>query len=157
MACYMDYDGVEGAVTAAGYEGQVALEGVEFSIERDVEQIVGDMQNRAKNLPVVEKVKCTKQGDQSSYALIQEAVMGKGKNCTISIVEPGDTPTEFLRYELKDCIISSYSQSSDGDQPSEEFEISFSFLTYVYTAHDSGGNAATVGRISYDMQTGKKS
>lgn len=155
MAIYLKYDGVKGAVTAKGYEGQIALEGVEFSVAREVEQITGDMQNRARNLPAFEKVKCSKQSDQASYGLLNDAVKGaKGKTAEISIVEPGDQPTEFIKYTLKDVIICGFDQSSDGDQPSENFEMSFSDIEVKFTPHGKDGSAGSPGIVGYDLATG---
>jgi len=154
MAIYLLYDGVAGAVTASGYEDQIALEGVEFSTTREVEQITGDMQNRARNLPQFEKVKCSKQCDNASYGLLNDAVRGNvGKTAEISIVEPGETPTEFVKYILKDCILCTFEHSSDGDQPSESFEISFSDLEVKFTPHNADGSEGSPSIVGYDLKT----
>jgi len=156
MAIYLKLDGVTGAVTASGYEGWIALESVTFSVERTVEQITGDMENRARNLPQCELISCSKQCDQASYGILNEAVKGNaGKNAEIHVCEPGDAPTPYVEYKMKDVIICSFEQSSDGDQPSEDFKLSFSDVEVKFTPHDASGAAGSPGIVGYDLKTAK--
>lgn len=152
MAVYMEYEGVPGAVTATGYEKWIALESVEVSSTRNIEQITGDVMNRARNLPQWEMVKIAKQADAASEGLITSAMQGKGVTVKIDVVEPGDKPTPYVQYELTNTIIASFESSSDGDQPSESYELSFTKIKVWFVTHDAQGKQVKSGGITYDLE-----
>lgn len=156
MPIYMKMDGVTGGVTASGYEKQVALESLDFGCGRVVSMRVGDVANRSENLPEFSELNCSKRTDESSYGILNEAVAGKkGKTCEIAIVEPGDKPTEYVKYKLKDCIVSAYNMSSGGDQPMESFSLSFSDVEVKFTPTDKTGASGGPGIVGFDLATGK--
>lgn len=154
MPCYMEYEGVPGAVTAKGYEKWIALEAVEVSSTRNIEQITGDVMNRATNLPQFEMVKVSKAADASSEGLVTSAMQGKGVTVKIDIVEPGDTPTPYAQYELTNTIIASFSTSSDGENPTEEYELSFTKIKIWFVTHDAAGKQVSAGGVTYDLEKG---
>ncbi|MEM6483549.1 MAG: type VI secretion system tube protein Hcp [Pseudomonadota bacterium] len=156
MPIYMKMDGVSGPVTASGYEKQVALDGLSFGCNRIVDMTVGNAGNRSENLPQFSEVMCTKATDESSFGILKEAVSGRSaKTIEIAVVETGDKPTEFVKYTLKDCIISHYDMSSSGDQPVESFQISYTDVEVKFTPTDKSGSAGGPGIVGFDLATGK--
>ena len=156
MPIYMKMDGASGSVTASGYEKQVALESLDFGCGRVVSMRVGECGNRAENLPEFSEVNCSKKTDESSFGILKEATAGKkGKNVEISVVEAGDKPTEYVKYTLKDCVVSAYNMSSGGDQPMENFSLSFTDIEVKFTPTDKTGSAGGPGIVGFDLATGK--
>ncbi|MEM1141405.1 MAG: type VI secretion system tube protein Hcp [Pseudomonadota bacterium] len=156
MPIYMKMDGVNGAVTASGYEKQVALDGLSFGCSRVVSMRVGDSGNRSENLPDFNEVMCTKSTDESSFGILKEAVSGRsGKTVEIAVVEAGEKPTEYVKYTLKDVIVSHYDMSSSGDQPVESFQLSYTDVEVKFTPTDKSGAAGGPGIVGFDLATGK--
>lgn len=156
---YMQYDGgsIKGSATAEGYKDWITLSSLEFGVGRDVSMETGDSMNRARNMPLFEKIKVTKETDKSSKSLLSEAVMGGGKVVKINIVEPREQgkAQPYVEYELKNCVISNYTQSSDGDQPTEDIELSYTAIEVNFTTFDEAGNQADKGGITYDIAKAK--
>jgi type VI secretion system secreted protein Hcp len=158
MAIYMKVPGAEGSVTASGYEKWIELDSMNFGVHRTVSMDTGNMANRAAGLPSFSEISVSKATDNSTYGLLTEAVLGKeGKEIELAVVEPGDAPIEYVKYTLKDAIISAYDMSAGPDgMPMESVTISYSWVEIAFTAHDQANKPGTVGRVSYDLAAGTK-
>ena len=158
MAIYMKVPGADGSVTASGYEKWIELDSVQFGVGRPVDMTTGNMANRASGLPSFSEITVSKETEDSTYGLLNEAVLGtEGKKVELAVVEPGDTPTEFVKYVMEDVIISSYSMSaSGGGKPHESISLSYSKIEIAFTTHDKANKGGGVPRIVYDIAAGKK-
>ena len=158
MAIYMKVPGADGSVTASGYEKWIELDSMDFGVNRHVSMETGNMANRAAGLPQFSEVVVTKETEDSTYGILNEAVLGKeGKEIELAVVEPGDTPEEYIKYKLKDAIFSSWSMSAaKGGKPLESSAISFSFVEVAFTTHDKANKGGGVPRVAYDLSAGKK-
>ena len=157
MAIYMKVPGADGSVTASGYEKWIELDSMDFGVSRGVSMDTGNMANRAAGLPSFSEVTVSKYTDDSTYGLLNDAILGKeGKEIELAVVEPGDTPTEYVKYLLKDAIVSSYSMSAAGEQPHESVAISYSFVEIAFTTHDKANKGGGVPRVAYDLALAQK-
>jgi len=157
MAIYMKVPGADGSVTASGYEKWIELDSMQFGVGRSVAMVTGNMANRASGLPSFSEITVSKETEDSTYGLLNEAVLGKeGKKIELAVVEPGDTPTEFVKYVLEDAIVSSFSMSASGGKPHESISISYSKIEIAFTTHDKANKGGGVPRIVYDLAAGKK-
>ena len=157
MAIYMKVPGADGSVTASGYEKWIELDSMQFGVGRSVSMITGNMANRAAGLPSFSEITVSKETDDSTFGLLNEAVLGKeGKKIEIAVVEPGDKPTEYVKYELEDAIISSYSMSATGSRHHESASISYAKVTVSFTTHDKANKGGAVPRVAYDLTKGTK-
>jgi len=57
----------------------------------------------------------------------------------------------FLTYELTDCGVSSYSQSSGGDAPVESLSLNFAKIQMTPTPLDNKGQVTKGDVVSYDL------
>ncbi len=90
MAIYMKVPGADGSVTAAGYEKWIQLQSMQFGVGRYVGMDTGNLANRAEGLPNFSEVTVSKETDEASHALLNDAVLGKaGKKIEIAVVEVG--------------------------------------------------------------------
>ena len=162
MAIYMKVPGTDGSCTAAGYKKWIELDSINFGVSRPVSMRTGNMSNRAADLPQFEEVVISKETEDSTYGILNEAVLGKeGKKIEIAIVEPGDAPTEYVKYVMEDCIVSSFQMSAVGGEagnskPVETAGISFSKIEVCFTTHDKANKGGGVPRVCYDLAEGKK-
>jgi type VI secretion system secreted protein Hcp len=161
MSIYMKVPGVDGSVTTKGYEKWIELTSLGFGVSRQVAMDVGNVSNRAAGLPQFSEVSVSKEMDESSYGLMNDAVLGKeGKLFEIACVEVGDTAVETVKYDLDNSIISSYSPSGSGGQgggrPYESMSISFSKITASFSSKDKAGASGAKPRVIYDLATASK-
>jgi type VI secretion system secreted protein Hcp len=158
MAIYMKVPKAEGSVTAEGYKKWIELDSMQFGVGRMVTMDTGNMANRSVGLPAFSEITVSKNTDDSTFGLLQDALMAKeGKQIIMAVVEPGDDPTEYIKYELEDAIISSYSMSAGGGgRPSESISISYAKIVVSFTTHDRANKGGAVPRVSYDLAKGNK-
>lgn len=157
---YMKVPGVSGSVTASGYEKQIQIASMNFGVVRSVSMEVGNIANRQASLPQFTEISLTKQADVSSGGLLNQAVLGvKGLKIEIAVVETGDKPREYVKYELEDAMVSSYNMSAtdgSGDQPYEAITLSFAKVTVSFTEYDKANNPGKTDRVVYDLVKGVK-
>ncbi|MCG8611455.1 MAG: type VI secretion system tube protein Hcp [Pseudomonadales bacterium] len=161
MAIFLEWDGgsIKGNVTAEGYTDWIKLENLQFGVGRGITMEAGNMSNREATRPNMSEVSISKVMDGASSGLFQEALVGSdGKKVVITVVKTGaDKVEEYVKYELEDAIISSYSMSAgDSGPPFENLAISYSQLTMAYTAADKKNTAGNQGIVGYSLTAGKK-
>ena len=158
MAIYLEYEGIKGNVTADGYADHMRIESIQFGVGRGITMEPGNLANREATRPTISEVTLTKTVDRSAIALFKEAVSGSsGKTVKIKFVQTGaDSVTEFMDYELTDCLVSGYSisGSAEGD-PVESITLSFSKVMVNYNDFDSTNKSGSPQRCGYDLKVAK--
>ncbi len=159
MAIYMQFAGIDGSVTAKGFEKQIELSSLQFGVGRAISMDSGNAANRSHGRPSLSEITVTKQMENSSFGLLKEALSGNaGKKVKISVVEVNaDQLKEYVVYELEEVLISGYSVSTAGDIPSESISLSYAKITASFTAADKGNKMAGQLRVGYDLATAKAS
>jgi len=158
MAIYLKLGNVKGNVTAAGFEGQIAVQSVSFGVSRTVTMEPGNLSNREASKPTLSEITITKLADNSVAAIFKEALTGSaGQEAVITFVRTGaDKVQDFMTYKLTNCIISSYSISAAGDEePAENLALSYSAIEVSYKDHDSSNKSGNPQRVSYDLTAAK--
>ena len=158
MAIYLKFGNVKGNVTADGYAGQIAVNTISFGVSRSVSMEAGNLSNREATKPSVSTISISKFADNSVAALFKEALTGSaGQEAVITFVRTGsDKVQDYMTYKLKDCIVSGYSISAQGeDQPVENITLSFSAIEVSYKDHDASNKAGNPQRVSYDVKAAK--
>ena len=158
MAIYMKVPGVDGAVTASGYEKWIPLDSMQFGVGRHIDMTVGDTTNRESSRPSFSEITVSKLSDDSSAGLFNESILNSGaKKIEIALCRTNnDKIEEYMKYTLTDALISSFSMSSGGDLPSESISISYVHLEVSYTTRDAKGGVSGPVRVAYDLSTGTK-
>ncbi len=158
MAIYIEYEGIEGNATAAGFEKHFKVESFSFSVGRGISMESGNMSNRETTRPSLSEIVFTKVADNSCTALFKEAVTGSaGKKVTVKFVRTGtDNVTEYMSYELENCLVSNYSLSGSAEgEPIETVCVSYAKLSVNYLDHDKTNAAGSPQRVGYDLETAK--
>ena len=154
MPSYVQYTGVKGSVTEKSHAGWVEVNSFQFGIGRGISSPTGATANRESSAPSISEIVVTKSMDKSSYAWMQEALKGKGVDCTIHFcsTDAGQLRT-YAEYKLTNCLISGYSVSSGGDRPSESISINFTKIEYLFKEYASDNTVTDSPRVTYDLAT----
>ncbi|VAW60643.1 hypothetical protein MNBD_GAMMA11-361 [hydrothermal vent metagenome] len=84
MAVYLNYQGIQGSVTAKGYKGMIALRHFKFHVSRKINMVTGHMVNRESTIPEFSTVRIEKRADVSSTDLFRSSVSAStGKQASI--------------------------------------------------------------------------
>lgn len=159
MAIYLEYDGIKGNVTASGYEGCIAINSVNFGINRGISMVVGHLSNREISRPVITEVTLGKIVDGSVVAFFKEAVSGsESKNVIIKFIHTGENKVrEYMSYVLENCLVSSYMiVAKDGSEPTETIALSFSRVMVSYIDYDSKNKPGNPQHVGYDLVAAKR-
>lgn len=158
MSIYLQYDGIKGNVTADGYKDHIAVQSVQFGVDRGISMEAGNMSNRESTRPSLSEISLTKIADNSVTAIFKEAVTGNaGKKVVIKFVRTGaDKVQEFMDYTLEDCMVSGYTISADAEgEPVESITLSYSKIMINYSDFDKTNKSGNPQRVGYDLETAK--
>ncbi len=152
MPIYMKYDGIDGNVTAKGYEKWIELQSAQLGSGRGISTPTGGAANREASAPSVSEVVVTKQMDVASPKLFEEGLIGSdGKMVKIVIMRTGKELKELCLYKFEDVLVSSYSVSTGGDTPSESLSMNFTKIEFSYTGSDTSGKDASKMKVGFDI------
>ena len=160
MPIYISYGTIQGEVTETAHLNWLACDSASFSVGRSTNVEVGSGQEkRHRGQPTVSDMQLSRTYDKSSPLLFNEAVVGKPQKCVIHFLEPADgadaAPNVYLEYELRNCLISSYSVGGSGAGASESLALNFTAININYTAYDKEDNPTTT-RGAFDLVTAKQ-
>ncbi len=158
MAIYIEYEGIKGNVTAAGYKNHIEVSSLAFGVLRGISMEAGNMSNREATCPSLSQITLKKTVDSSTVSLFKESLAGSaGKKVTIKFVHTGfDSLIEFMSYTLDDCLIRGYSvKINDQEEPQEVLSLSFSKILLSYIGRDAANKSGAPIRVGYDLSTAK--
>jgi len=152
MSIYMKVDGVDGSVTAKGFEKWIEISSFQFGVGRAISMGVGNAANRVHGKPSLSEITVSKEMEDSSAGLLREALSGaKGKKVLIKVVESGATLKEYVAYELEDTFVSAYAVSTSGGRPTETIGLSFAKILVSFNTSDKDNKAGATPKVSYDL------
>ena len=136
-AAFIKFDRIDGEATDSNHDKWIDVLAIDWGIIRDVDPASGQLRS-AKPKPVT----CIKELDKSSPKLMEALVTGQPiATVIVELTIPtmqGQQP--YLKYELKNVLITSYSTSGDaGDVPTEDFSLNFEEIKVTYTQRDEAG------------------
>ena len=158
MAIYIEYEGIKGNVTAAGYKNHIAVSSLVFGVLRGISMEPGNMSNREATCPSLSQITLKKTVDSSTVSFFKESVAGSvGKKVTIKFVHTGfDSLIEFMSYTLDDCLVRGYSvKINDQEESQEILSLSFSKILLSHIDRDSANKSSAPVRVGYDLATAK--
>jgi type VI secretion system secreted protein Hcp len=130
---------INGESTVAGHDKWINIDSIQWGVGRSVSMVGGGGDRETSN-PSFSEVTMTKSMDIASTELFMQATCGKslGK-AEIHFTQTGGTTAKgqvYLKIELEESLVSSYSTSSGGDRPTESFSLNFTKLSYQYDKFD---------------------
>jgi type VI secretion system secreted protein Hcp len=156
MAIYMQIDGIEGDVTAAGHEGWIDCSSMQWGVGRGINTPTGTSQERESSAPSISEMTISKAMDKCTPQIFKEACVGTSKKVVIDLIQTGGTELDtYMSYELTNSLISGYSVSSSGDRPSESVSFNFTKVEMKFIPYDSEHKAGSPIPASYDVSLGQ--
>lgn len=157
MPIYMNYEGIDGEVTASGHEKWIQINSFQYGHGRALSSSQGGTTRESSTVSMSE-ITVTHDTDSASPKLWVAGATGTiDKTVKIDFVRTakGEEQT-YMQYTLTGTGISGFSQSSGGDRPSESISLNFDKIEFKYNAigDDLSGNPEIV---SYDLATKKSS
>ena len=152
---YMNFPGISGDTITRGFENQIQVDSFQWGVERAISSPVGGI--REAGAPHVGEITITKLMDKASPLLLQSSLVGQAVSpVTITFVkEAGTGPVRYAEYTLDNVLISGYSVSSGGDNPTESLSLSFTKITFKFTPTNPDGSPGTPIQTTYDLALGK--
>jgi type VI secretion system secreted protein Hcp len=149
---------IKGTITVDGHQDWIAIDAMQMGVGRAIHANGGGKDRDTSN-PSFSEISLTKATDLASADLFMEAVCGKslGK-AEIHFIQTGGAENKqqvFLKLELEDAIVSSYSASSNGERPIETISINFTTISYHYYSF-TGETITTGTEKKWDLKTNAK-
>jgi type VI secretion system secreted protein Hcp len=156
----MKYGTIDGEVTESGHEKWMAIDSASFSVGRSTNVEVGSGQEkRHRDQPTISDLQISRTYDKSSPLLFNESVVGKPQKVEVDFLEPADgadaAPNVYLKYTLRNCLVSSYSLGGGAGGCTESLALNFTAINIEYTAYDKE-DQAKVSKGAFDLVTAKQ-
>ncbi|MGA7982386.1 MAG: type VI secretion system tube protein Hcp [Chromatiaceae bacterium] len=155
----LNFEGkIKGDSQQDGHTDWINLHSLQLGVGRGI-TTSGAGKDRDTSTPSFSEVSCTKSSDIASNDLFAQSIYGK-KICDkaeVHFIQTGGEGADqvYMKYELYEPIISSYSLSSGGERPMESFAINFTKIIQKYSQFDSGGTVTQATDKGFDLKTGK--
>ena len=154
FSIYAQISGIDGESMDADHKDWIDILSFDYSMHQPT---TGTGATRRRSDVVIEDIVLTKYVDKATPKLMEACAKGTNlPEVMIDIVRVNrDSPESFYTYELKNCIVTSYSSQGsvlEDPYPWDTFTISFEEITVTYTEYDSTGH--TMGDIewSYSLE-----
>jgi type VI secretion system secreted protein Hcp len=145
---FLQIDGVDGESRDARKQGQIELETVDLTGANS-----GTPLQSAKPRVSLAPIQITKLIDKSSPNLFAHLCNGQSFKATITVRKAGGEPVDYVKIELKNCIVSSYQLEIKSDStPLEHVSLSYAQIQYSYWTQDKSGSLGPVIQKSYNIQ-----
>lgn len=151
MSIFMNYEGINGEVTAKGHEKWIDLISMDWGVNRGISAATGTSKDREATSTTVNAVTITKLMDETTPLLFTEACVGKGKQVKIDLTKTGDNLDNYMEYTLSDVMISGYSVQTGGERPVETITLSFTKVEMKYTPYDDNHKSTAAISAGYDI------
>jgi type VI secretion system secreted protein Hcp len=158
MPIYMQFEGVDGDVTAEGHEKWIELGSMHFGIGRAVTSPqTGGSAEREASAPSVSEITLTKNADSASPKLFQQSLFGEGAKVKIDLVKTDKDKLEpYEQYELEDVLVSGFSVSSAGDRPTESISLNFTKIIFSHVQMKDKNDPGSPEKVGYDLEKAKQ-
>ena len=156
-AAYLKFDGVDGEATDSGHKDWINLLSFQQTISRESSAASGA--TRARAAAVFEDIVVTKQLDKSTPKL-QEAIASGKVYPSVEFelaANYGGSRATYLKYELTNVMVTSYSISGSADGvPTEQLSLNFEEIKVTYTEFDSSGTSKGNVETTWKVEEGTK-
>ncbi|HEX7582856.1 MAG TPA: type VI secretion system tube protein Hcp [Gaiellaceae bacterium] len=140
MPIYLKIDGIDGEVTAAGFEKTIEVLSFSWGVTQSSSRGTGGGGGAGK--ASFQDIHFVQSTQSSSPLLLKAVATGQHiKNVLMTFIKgESNKGGGFLKIKLEDVLVSSYqaggAEGSNTDTPSEEVSLNFAKIEFDYTAPD---------------------
>ena len=147
---------INGDSEIAGHEKWITVDSLQFGVGRSI-TISGGGKDRDTSNPSFSEITVSKGMDISSPDVFIGACGGSAADkAEIHFIQTAEEKNQvYLKLDLDEPLISSYSMSSGGERPMESVSINFTKMTYQYDAY-SGKKKTTGTPKKWDLIKNEK-
>lgn len=142
---FIKFDGIDGEAVDKDHKNWCNLISFSQSLSRPATDSKTGSATRRGGSVTVEDLVCVKEMDKSTPKL-QEAIC-TGKTFPKVELELTNSTGAYLKYELKNVMITSYSVSGEGDRPMEQLSLNYEEIKIIYTEQQAG--KASGNKVEY--------
>jgi len=152
---FLQIDGIDGESKAKGHEKWIELQSFSWGVSNSGSIVLGGGAGGGK--ASFQDFHFTKDVDASSPQLFQHVANGKHiADAVLEVVRAGPLAETFLKYTLTDVIVTSFSQSGNGDDlPVDSFSFAYRKLQEDYRMFDRAGKPGPWITASWDLSQGQ--
>lgn len=147
---------IKGQSTVDGFKDWINVDSMQLGVGRHIALQSGGSAKRESSSPSVSEVTFSRSSDMASPELFFQACGGVSLGtCTVHILQVVENkPQVFVTILLEESMISSYSLSSGGDNPTDAVSVNFTKISYQYDTFD--GKKVTTGTAKkWDLSQNK--
>jgi type VI secretion system secreted protein Hcp len=147
---FLELPGIPGESQVKGFENQIELDSYQWGVSNAIQ--VGTSGAKAGK-PAFSEIVVSKQTDKASPQLMLRTANGVViASARLRVTKSTDTgQTTYLRYCFTGVQVTSFTQSSGGDLPTESVGLSYASIVQSYTQQDATGGVGNVFSAGWDL------
>jgi type VI secretion system secreted protein Hcp len=158
MALFIKFDGIDGECNDKDHKSWSDLQSFSWGLHKAGGGATG--QTRRRGVVTVEDVVITKEYDKSSPKIAEAICQGKvfPKVEIHDTASYGDARAPFLKYDLKNVMVSSHmvSAAGGGDAvPNESISLNFEEIKQTYVQYDAAGKKMGNVEMGWKVEEGE--
>ena len=153
----LKYTDVKGDVQITDHKEWIRVGTMQFGVGRGIGTPMGGNDRETSN-PSLSEITLTKEMDVASGGLFQMSLNGDAKEVEIHVLQTGGGQNDgkpYLKIKLYNVLISGYSFSTSGSNPSESLSLNFTKIEFKYDKYESGGTLKEGTPVIWDIQANK--
>ena len=153
---FLKMDGIKGEAQDSKHKDSIDILAWSWGLSNSGTSHVGGGSGSGK--ANFQDISCTKYIDFSSTFLMTHCATGKHiKECILTVRKAGETPLEYIKMTMTDCLVTSLSTGGSGgeDRLTENLSINFAKVNIVYVPQDNKGAGAGNAPFNYDIAANK--
>ena len=156
MPGYLKFDGIPGESTDEKHKGEIELESYALGLSNSSPGgAAGGGSGKGK--VQFQDFHFVKSEDSTSPVLFLSCASGKHfQKVEIHLRKSGEKQIDYLKIDLEDVMVSSFSQAGADEVPTESISLNFAKILMTHTPQLADGNAGTPITAGWDLGTQKK-
>ena len=153
---YLKISSIKGDVIAQGFTGDIHLSSLQFGVGRGISSLTGGSTDREASVPTLSDLVITKQMDVSSSVFVKDLLGGQSIP-TAEIFLTNNVNGHQFTYTtitLSNVLISGYSTSSSGDNPTENISLNYEKISTEFIPQNSNGSPGQPITSCWDIVQG---
>ena len=156
-AAYIKFDGVDGEATDSDHKDWINLLSFQQSMAQPESSATGATRRRGD--VIMEDIMISKELDKASPKIAESVATGKVYPLVEFelLADYGGSRATYLKYELKNVMVTSYSISGSANEvPMEQISLNYEEIKVTYTENDSSGKPKGTVEYSWNVQEATK-